>query len=185
MKHSFPAIILRAFVLAVTCGLLGTGCGGGGGSELVTGTSGVSLRAKTGVTVPADCQQWLVTFLDAFNAKDGIRILELTGPKDVVDQMTKAPEAARKTMVDSAVSNVQRIADALGSLKSCTVESCQVTPVPKEARSAGAMGAETLIDIRGEVKGSKHTAKASFKLFRKADSADPMSGVWNFSWSPL
>lgn len=41
------------------------------------------------------------------------------------------------------------------------------------------------IDIRCEVKGSKRNAKATFTLYKRMDSSDPIIGVWNFNWSPL
>jgi hypothetical protein len=181
MKYAVRAVVPMALGLAVLCGLL---CGGCGRTESAKGSTGVVLYVKSGVTVPDDCQQWLVSFLDAFNAKDGAKILELTAPKDVTEHMARAPEAARKSMADSAMKNVQRIAQGLGDLKSCTVESCKETVFAKDAQPSGPMGAGRYIEMQCEAKCSKRVARASFKLYKKADGTDPIIGLWNLTWSP-
>ena len=182
MKHVFLAMISKTLGLAVLCGLLCSGCGG---PPAAKGNTGVLLYINSGVNVPEDCQQWLVNFLDAFNAKDGAKMLELTSPKDITEYMAKAPEAARKTMIDSAVKNVQAMSQGLGDLRSCTVKLCQESAFAADAQSPGPMGAGTYFSIQGELKCSKRDAKASFKLYKKADSPEPMIGLWNFSWSPF
>ena len=182
MKYLFLAIVRRALCLAVLCGMLCSGCGR---SESAKGSTGVSLYIKSGVTVPDDCRQWLVSFLDAFNGKDGARMLELTGPKDVIEHMAQAPEAARKSMVDSAIKNVQRISLQLGDLKSCSVEYCKESTFTTDAQPPGPMGAGRYVKIQCQAKGSKRDAKASFTLYKKADGSDPIIGLWNFTWSPF
>ena len=176
------AVVAGTLSLAALCGLFCIDCGRSASAE---GSTAATLRIKSGVTVPEDCQQWLVTFLDAFNTGDGAKILELTSPKDVAQYMAQAPEAVRKSMADSAMANVQRLSQQLGNLKSCSVEYCRESTFTKEARPPGPMGAGTYIEIQGEVKASKRTARASFTLYRKADSPDPITGVWSFSWSPF
>lgn len=183
MRYLFLAIPPTTLCIAVLCGLLGSGCGRGR-SESAKGSTGVSLYVESGVNVPGDCQEWLVSFLQAFNGKDGARVLALTGPKDVTEHMAKAPEATRKSMVDAAIKNVQRISEQLGDIRSCSVESCKESTFATDAQPPGPMGAGRYIEIGCETRGSKRDAKASFTLYKKADSSDPITGLWNFTWSP-
>jgi hypothetical protein len=182
MRYLLLAVVPTAVCLVVLCGPLGCGCGC---SEPERGSTGVSLRVKSGVSVPDDCRQWLGSFLEAFNSRDGARILELTASRDVAEHMARAPEATRKSMADSATKNVQRLSQDLGEVKSCSVESCKESTLTKDSQPPGWMGVGRYIDIQGEAKCSKRDAKVSFKLYKKADSSDPIMGVWNFTWSPL
>jgi len=182
MKYVFRSVVPRFLCSAVLCGLL---CGGCGRSESAKGSTGVSLRIKSGAPVPDDCQQWLLSFFDAFNEKDGAKMLELTASKDVAEHMAQAPEAERKSMADSAVKHVQRISQELGDVKSCSVLYCKESTFTKDAQPPGPMGAGRYVDIQGEAKGSKRNAKVSFKLYKRADSSDPVIGLWNFTWAPF
>lgn len=182
MKYLVLAVVSKVLCLAVLCGPLCCGCGR---SEPAKGSADGLLRIKSGVSVPDDSREWVGHFMDAFNKQDGARILELTAPRDVAEQMANAPEAARKAMAESAAKNVQRISQNLGEMKSCSVEYCKESTFTKDSQPPGLMGAGRYVDIQGKAKCSKRDAKVSFRLYKKADSSDPMVGLWNFTWSPL
>jgi len=96
--------------------------------------------------------------------------------------MEKAPEPQRKSMVDSATMNVQKITSKLGRVKSCSVEFCKERTFAKGAQPPGPMGEGSYYELQCKVKCSNSGAKASFNLFRKSDSSAPIQGLWNFTW---
>jgi hypothetical protein len=190
MIDLFVVFMRNVGLLAAICGLFCFGCGRSeaparpstGGPTITP----VSLQIKAGVTVPEDCQQWLGNFLEAlFKTRDTARIQELTIPRAQREELARAPETARQAMAEATAKNVQQICQQLGALKSCSVEYCQERIATKDVTPGGAFGAGRHIEIHCAVKGAKRTAKATFTLYKRPESPDPMIGVWNFTWSPL
>ena len=154
--------------LAVLCGLACV--------WLCFGCSGSHSPA---VSVPEDCQKWLVSFFEAFKAKDTSKIQKLVSAKDSAALMAAAPATVRKAMEESAVKQLQTIFQGLGDFRSYSVEFCEESTVAKGDLKG------RWVRIVCETKCSKRNAKASFDLHKGAQDSEFIVAAWNVSWSPL
>jgi hypothetical protein len=141
------------------------------------------------VSVPADCQQFLDKYFDAWKTKDIATLRALSyylSPEDRSRLPEGSLEMWRQGKKKLVAENFERITRVFGDFKSYEVLRLKTTTIsPQDQPAANMMGSGIHTELVCKAKFSKkHDAHAGLHLIKETEGSQYIVAAWNFEAAP-
>jgi hypothetical protein len=141
------------------------------------------------VSVPADCQQFLNKYFDAWKSKDIATLQALSyylSPEDRSRLPAGSQEMWREGKNKLVVENFERITRDFGDFKSYEVLRLKTTTIsPQDQPAANMMGSGIHTELVCKARFSKkHDAHAGLHLIKDTEGSQYIVAAWNFEAAP-
>jgi hypothetical protein len=141
------------------------------------------------VSVPADCQQFLNKYFDAWKSKDIATLQALSyylSPEDRSRLPAGSQEMWREGKNKLVVENFERITRDFGDFKSYEVLRLKTTTIsPQDQPAANMMGSGIHTELVCKARFSKkHDAHAGLHLIKETEGSQYIVAAWNFEAAP-
>ncbi len=141
------------------------------------------------VSVPADCQQFLNKYFDAWKSKDIATLQALSyylSPEDRSRLPAGGVEIWREGKNKLVVENFERITRVFGDFKSYEVLRFKTTTISPQDQPAAKMissGIHTELVCKAKFS-KKHDAHAGLHLIKETEGSQYVVAAWNFEAAP-
>ena len=141
------------------------------------------------VSVPADCQQFLDKYFDAWKTKDIATLQALSyylSPEDRSRLPEGSLEMWRQGKKKLVAENFERITRVFGDFKSYEVLRVNTTTIsPQDQPAANMMGSGIHTELVCKARFSKkHDAHAGLHLIKETEGSQYIVAAWNFEAAP-
>ena len=140
-------------------------------------------------SVPADCQQFLDKYFDAWKSKDVATLQALSyylSPEDRSRLPEGSLEMWRESKNKLVAENFERVIRDFGDLKGYTVLKVKTTTIsPQDQPAANVMGSGIHTELVCKARFSKkHDAHVGLHLIKETESSPYVVAAWNFEAEP-
>ena len=140
-------------------------------------------------SVPADCQQFLDKYFDAWKSKDIVTLQALSFYLSP-EERSRLPEGSLEMWRESknklVVENFERVTGEFGDFKGYKVLRVKTTTIsPQDQPAANMMGAGIHTEVVCKAKFSKkHDARAGLHLIKETEGSQYVVAAWKFEAEP-
>jgi hypothetical protein len=146
-------------------------------------------REEPSVSVPADCQQFLDKYFDAWKSKDIATLQALSfylSPQDQSSLPEGSLELWRASKNKLVTENFERVTRDFGDFKGYEVLRAKTTTIsPQNQPAANMMGSGTHTELVCKARFSKkHNAHVGLHLIKETEGSQYIVAAWNFQAEP-
>jgi len=146
-------------------------------------------KQEPSVSVPADCQQFLDKYFDAWKSKDVATLQALSfylSPQDQSRLPEESLELWRASKNKLVTENFEQVTRDFGDFKGYEVLRARTTTVsPQDQPAANIIGSGIHTELVCKARFSKkHEAHAVLHLIRQTESSQYIVAAWNFEAEP-
>jgi hypothetical protein len=140
-------------------------------------------------SVPADCQQFLDKYFDAWKSKDIATVQAVSfylSPEDRSRLPEGNLEMSRESKNKLVTENFERVNREFGDFQGYEVLKAKTTTIsPQEQPAANTIGSGTHIELVCKARFSKkHDAHVGLHLIKEAEGSQYIVAAWNFQAEP-
>ena len=146
-------------------------------------------KEESSVSVPADCQQFLAKYFDAWKSKD-VATLQALSFYLSSEERSRLPEGSLEMWRESknklVTENFERVKKEFGDFQGYEVLRAKTTTIsPQEQPAADTIGSGTHIELVCKARFSKkHHAHVWLHLIREVEGSQYIVAAWNFQAEP-
>jgi hypothetical protein len=146
-------------------------------------------KEEPSASVPADCQQFLDRYFDAWKSKDIATLQALSFYLSAEDR-SRLPEGSLEMWRESknklVSENFQRVTRDFGDFESYSVIKVKTTTItPQDQPVANMMGSGVHTEVVCKAKFSKkHDAHVGLHLIKETEASQNIVAAWNFEAAP-
>src|SRR5882724_7467743 len=146
-------------------------------------------KERPSASVPADCQQFLDKYFDAWKSKDIATLQALSfylSPEDRARFADGSLEIWRESKNKLVTENFEQVTGKFGDFKGYEVLRAKATTIsPQDQPGANTMGSGTHTELVCKAKFSKkHDVHVGLHLIRQTEGAQYTVAAWNFEAEP-
>src|SRR6059036_316788 len=145
-------------------------------------------KEEPSASVPADCQQFLAKYFDAWKSKDIATLQVLSfylSPQDRSRLPEGSLEMWRESKNKLVTDNFEQVTRNFGDFKSYNVLRVKTTTISPQDHPAAIMGSGIHTELVCKARFSKkHDAHVGLHLIKETESSQYIVAAWNFQAAP-